>query len=714
MQEMIISRVARALELGTAQVDATVELLDEGCTVPFIARYRKERTGELDEVQIRAVEREIERVRQLEDRRAAILGALQEQGVSDGKLLGAIGEAQTLTRLEDLYAPYRPKRRTRAQKAVEAGLEPLARAIFEDQRGAVASASRYVGRGEAPVASAQEALDGARDIIAERVADDAVTREDMRERLRRHGRMVSAKKRGAEEDPKFKLYAEGFEAPLRALRPHQLLAMRRGEAEGALSVKCAGDDARWIEDLCRFWANVRDPQNRKLIEDAVADGYSRLLMPRTERDVRGELEADADAHAIGVFALNLKHLLLSAPMPDRRVLGVDPGLRTGCKLAVVGETGDVLEVGTCYIHDRRSADAPEAVARLIRRHGVELVAVGNGTGSREAQEAVAAALKLVGGTTRYAVVDEAGASVYSASDLAREEFPDMDVSLRGAVSIARRLQDPLAELIKIDPRSIGVGMYQHDVNQKELERALAAVVEDVVNAVGVDLNTASPALLTHISGLSASQAASICAHRAANGAFTSRQELGRVRGIGPKTFEQAAGFLRVRGGSEPLDNTGIHPERYALARDVLRAVNAHAPAPSLRGALDRALAAGKLDALASRHGVGAPTLRDIIDDLTAPGRDPRRALEPPPLRADVLTLDDLTPGMRLRGVVRNVLDFGAFIDLGVKQDGLVHISELAEHRVRSPYEVVHVGQTVEVRVLEVDHKRQRIGLSMRP
>jgi uncharacterized protein len=706
-QDTTAATIAANLTLKLSQVTGCLELLDEGATVPFIARYRKERTGGLDEVQIRAVAEEAARLRALEERRATILKGLGEQGVTDAKLLAAIRAADELTRLEDLWAPYRPKRQTRAQKAQDAGLGVLADAIAADSADVERIAARLICEGFADV---DAVMSGACDILAERVSDDAEARASVRRAMAERGRLVSKKRRGADEDPKYKNYVD-FESPTHRLRPHQVLAIRRGEQEKKLSSGIEVDDERLIEGLRGRFNSARKPKPRALWDSAVEDGYKRLLKPAVERDARGKLEEDADARAIEVFALNVTQLLMQPPMPARRVLGLDPGFRTGCKIAIIDEVGALLAVDHLYIHDARAAQAPGQLVALCKRHKVELIAIGNGTAGRESEEVVARAVKQLGGV-QYAIVDEAGASVYSASDVAREEFPELDVSLRGAVSIARRLQDPLAELVKIDPRSIGVGMYQHDVNQEALGRRLAAVVEDVVNRVGVDLNSASAPLLTHVAGIGPGLAKRIVEHRGKEGAFVKRDGLLKVKGLGPKTFEQCAGFVRVR-GVDVLDATGIHPERYALARAIMKAAGADKPGPGLTIPIARLDRDGTLARLAAEHKVGKATMDDVLAELQRPGRDPREELDPPMLRADVLSMDDLREGMWLTGTVRNVVDFGAFVDLGVKQDGLVHISQMADGFVKNPYEVVSVGDHVRVRVVEIDAGRKRIALSMR-
>lgn len=706
--QQLADQIATTLELNKRHIKATLELLDDGCTVPFIARYRKEQTGELDEVQIRAVQASAEKTRALEKRRASILSSLADQNIQNKTLLKDIREAADMVRLEDLYAPYRPRRQTRAQKALAAGLGQLATDVRDDRRGAANDYKQYI----CDAYPDQDAvLAGVIDIIAEEIADDIRVRDFMREKLRKFGRVESKKKRGADEDPTYQVYLD-FSGAVSRLKPHQLLALRRGEKDGALSVKFVGEQDRWSDWLKDKLAWAQDRKNRALVESAVDESYKRLIFPQTERAIRADLEEAADQHAIDIFALNLKNLLLQAPLPGKRVLGLDPGLRTGCKLAVIDEFGDVVDTGVCYVHDRRRDQAGAQLAKLIDKHRVEIVAIGNGTGSSEAQRAATDALELARQPAQFTVVNEAGASVYSASEVARAELPELDVSIRGAVSIARRLQDPLAELVKIDPKSIGVGMYQHDVNQVALASALDAVIEDVVNSVGVDLNSASESLLAKISGIGPKLAGRIVAWRAENGGFASRSQLLKVSGLGAKTYEQCAGFLRIRDGKEILDNTGIHPERYKLAKKILREADASQPGAALRANLTGLFDKGALDDLAASFGVGRPTLRDIVADLGAPGRDPREDLDAPKLRAKILTMEELEPGMRMDGVVRNVVDFGAFVDIGVKQDGLVHVSKMANERIRSPYDRVSLGQRVEVVVMEVDKKRGRISLSM--
>lgn len=688
--------IARTLDLDPRRVAAALALLDDGNTVPFIARYRKERTGNLDDAQLRAIEVQRGRLIKLDQRRESIRTTVREQGQLTAALDAALVAATTMAELEDLYAPFKRRRTTRGGKALEAGLEPVARAI-EANRDAVAVA-RGLCCADFPTVDA--VIAGAQDLLAEELASDAGARRRVRGIVRRHGLLEVKKKRGADDDPEWKAWYD-VRRPLARLRHHQILAVRRGEQLGALSARVRIDDDRMIAALCE---GVRS----RLHREAIADGYKRLLHPAAERDVRSELDEAADEHAIEVFAINLRNLLLQAPMPGRRVLAVDPAYRTGCKLAAIDATGRVLGTGLVYVHDGREARAPAELRALIATHRVDVVAIGNGTGTSEAQAAVAAAIE--GTPVRYVVVSEAGASVYSASELATAELGDLDVSYRGAVSIGRRLQDPLAELVKIDPRSIGVGLYQHDVDQGRLTQALDAVVEDAVNRVGVDVHTASPRLLTYVSGIGPRLAERLVALRDQGGLRT-RQDLLSVQGLGARTFEQCAGFLRVR-GPEPLDATAIHPERYAAARALLRAAGVGLGDPGLGAALADLRRTGQLDEIAQRHEIGRFTLDDLCEALTRPGRDPRADLAPPELRAKQLSLADLQVGMRLAGTVRNVVDFGAFVDIGAKQDGLVHVSKLADRFVRDPHEVVAVGDRVQVTVVSIDVDRERVGLSM--
>ncbi len=702
--------IADELSLTVDQVETTLDLLDDDNTVPFIARYRKDATGDLDEVAIRDVEREAEQIRRLEDRRATIRSSIDEQDELTDELADKIDAAETVAELEDLYAPYRPKRKTRGKRALDAGLEPVAEALLA---GESVDAMLPEHTGEA-YETPDEVLAGARDIIAERVADDPDARQFAREQMQQDGLFTCDRRRGAEEDETFEIYYD-FSVPVTEIEPHQLLAIRRGEKEKALSGGIEVDDERMVSRLEQF-VEMPDGPARGDLEEAIAEGWDRLLHPRTERQIRGDLEDEADAHAIGVFSVNLENLLLQPPLPDRRVVGLDPGYRSGCKIAAVDESGRLLETGQIFVHDSRKDDGAERLREMCTDHAIDVVAIGNGTASREAEELVAdvvAELASEGDSeVAYAVVDEAGASVYSASKTARREFPDLPTEKRGAVSIARRLQDPLAELVKIDPQSIGVGMYQHDVDQTRLAEALSHVVEDVGHAVGVDLDAASRELLAHVSGIGPALAGRIVEHRDEHGRFRSREELLQVRGVGSKTYEQCAGFLRIRDGDEPLDATGIHPSNYAIARELLEAAGASLGSPKLADALAALEDDGRVGQLAERHEVGPHTLREIVDTLTEPRRDPRDELDAPELRSDVLSMEDLREGMAVTGTVRNVVDFGAFVDIGVKEDGLVHISEMADRYVENPHEIVGVGDQVEVVVQSVDTDRGRIGLSI--
>ena len=717
--DQFVTQIAAELSLQPHQVAGAVRLLDEGNTIPFIARYRKEMTGSLDEEQLRLVQERLAYLRHLAARKETVLKAIAEQGKLTDELREAILAASTLQAVEDLYLPYKPKRRTRATVARERGLEPLAELILAQPHDGDPhrAAGAFVGD---EVPDVEAALAGARDIVAERVAEMADVRQTARLFYTNQADLrVHLADPAADPARKYELYYD-FRAPVAELLPHQVLAINRGEREGALRVTFAVEPAplvRWIE---RHVGLDLDSPFASQLHAAVEDGFHRLLAPAVERDVRRALTEQAEEHAIATFRRNLRHLLMQPPLRGHTVMGIDPGYRTGCKVAVCDPTGKVLATATIYPHEpqRRWAEAKATLRSLVEAHGVQAIAIGNGTASRETERLVAELLAELDGLPHrpaYAIVDEAGASVYSASPLARRELPDLDVAMRGAVSIARRLQDPLAELVKIDPKSIGVGLYQHDVNQKKLAAALDAVVESVVNAVGVNVNTASPALLARVAGLNRRLAEQIVAHRDEHGPFPTREALLDVRGLGPKAFEQAAGFLRVPDGENPLDNTAIHPESYHVVEALFRRLGFDAVPDGLRPGdllpLDDLRA--RVAELAAELGVGEPTLRDILDALAKPGRDPRDDLPPPVLRHDVLTLDDLREGMVLRGTVRNVVDFGAFVDIGVKQDGLVHISELADHFVRTPHDVVHVGQVVDVRVLAVDRERGRIRLSMR-
>ena len=701
-----------AQELGQKQeyVENVVRLIDEGNTIPFIARYRKEMHGAMDDTTLRNLETRLTYLRSLQDRRDEVKKAIENQGKLTEELAQAIDAAATLTEVEDLYRPYKQKRRTRGSMAREKGLEPLAEAIFaQDGRDPQALARDYVDP-EKGVNTPEEALQGANDIIAENLSDDADIRKALRQLVMRRGVFTCKAAEGAEEDGVYRLYYD-FSQPIPRLLDHQILAINRGEKEGVLkpAVTLTGNEGAAL--VCRA-ALKPTAQVSAFVRAAAEDAYDRLIFPAIQREVRNELSDRAYAGAIANFALNLKPLLMQPPVKGFVTMGLDPGYRNGCKVAVVDATGKVLDTAVVYptFSERKKQEAISTLSQLMRKHGVKHIAIGNGTASRET-EAMTVELLRSFPEASYMIVNEAGASVYSASPLAAEEFPEYDVNLRSAVSIARRLQDPLAELVKIDPKAIGVGQYQHDCPQKELDAALGGVVEDCVNRVGVDANTASRSLLQQVSGLTAVTAKNIVAYREENGSFTSRAQLKKVPKLGPKAFEQCAGFLRVPESKEVLDNTGVHPESYPAARALLELLGVK-KGESLAG-LDEKLAAYGLSKAAAQCGVGEPTLADIAKELSKPGRDPRDELPAPVLRKDVLEMKDLKPGMELTGTVRNVIDFGVFVDIGVHQDGLVHISEVCSRRLRHPSEMVKVGDIVKVVVLSVDEKRHRISLSMK-
>lgn len=705
------NKISQQLQVRPQQVTATIELLDAGNTVPFVARYRKEMTGGLDEEQIRLVGEWIEKLRALDERRSAVLASIEEQGKLTSELREALETAETLTEVEDLYLPYKPKRRTRASIARERGLQGLADLIVQQPVGRQTPEEAALAYLNDAVPQVADALAGARDIVAETISDHAEVRGGTRDKALQNGTLASEKLAdAADEREVYALYYQ-FESGLARLRPHQVLALDRGEAEKVLRVRVSVPERDWqIAILACFRADTRSPFFDQF-QQAMQDAADRLLLPAIERDVRRSLTEQAWRQAIAVFASNLRALLLQPPLAGHVVLGLDPGFRTGCKVAVVDATGKVLETATIYPHEpqKRVEEALKALRDLVQRHAVTLITIGNGTASRETEQLVARLLRELP-QVRYLITNEAGASVYSASTLARAELPGMDVTLRGAVSIARRVQDPLAELVKIEPKAIGVGMYQHDVDQGMLERTLTGVVEDVVNQVGVDVNTASPALLTYVSGIGPKLAEKMVAYRDEHGAFGCREDLRKVSGLGPKAFEQSAGFLRIRGGKQPLDASAIHPESYPVAEQILIRAQADMEmgAEQRRKLIDGLRQRRKVQELAQDVGCGVMTLEDILEQLARPGRDPRADLPAPILRSDVLKMEDLLPGMVLKGTVRNVIDFGAFVDIGVKQDGLLHRSQL-------PRGVeLKLGDVIEVEILKVEAERGRISLGWKP
>ncbi|HEY3315110.1 MAG TPA: Tex family protein [Bacillota bacterium] len=720
----IVSRLTRELSLGLTQVQNAVKLFDEGNTIPFVARYRKELTGEMDENVLRDLSERLGYLRKLEERKEEVIRLIGEQGKLTPELEAKIVAADSLQEVDDLYLPFQPKRRTRAMIARERGLEPLAallRAQSPEMPPAEEAAAPFVDP-EKGVPTAEAALAGAMDIVAEEISDEAEVRKEVRGRTSAEGTLAvviaDPTQAQAKEAAVYQMYFD-YREPLAKMPPHRVLAINRGEREGALKVKLEAPRETLVYDLQRRAAKEERSAAAPFLKQAAEDSYDRLISPSIEREVRAELTVRAEEQAIRVFSLNLRNLLLQPPIRGRVVLGIDPAYRTGCKWAVVSETSKLLETGVIYptVPQNDVAGATAVVKHLLKKYKIGAIAIGNGTGSRETEAFVADILHDLPDPSGlgYVIVSEAGASVYSASKLAGQEFPELDVSVRGAISIARRLQDPLAELVKIEPKAIGVGQYQHDVDQGRLEDTLGGVVESVVNSVGVDLNTASPSLLSYVAGVTASVAKNIVAYRDKVGHFASREELMEVSRLGEATFTQCAGFLRIPGGSHPFDNTSVHPESYEAAEKFLRKFGF---SPEDVGTARLALIKLKLKGVdlakaATDIGVGLPTLRDIIDALEKPGRDPRDELPKPLFRTDVLTLDDLKPGMILKGTVRNVVDFGAFIDIGVKHDGLAHVSELSDRFVKHPADAVAVGDVVRCRVLGIDLQRSRISLSLK-
>ena len=726
----IIETIARKLGVKNWQVEAAVKLIDEGNTIPFIARYRKEATGTLTDEQLRELGESLTYLRSLEERKSKVMESIREQGKLTKGLEAAIEAAQTLVEVEDLYLPYRPKRRTRAGIAKEKGLQGLADYILAQKKGSdvKAEAAKYVDEAK-DVKDAQEAIAGAMDIIAEQISDEARFRAWIREKTLAKGTLVTSQKAlkkakdGEEEDKTpaklkerrdvYEMYFE-YEEALRKIPGHRVLAVNRGEKENFLSVKIAApeeDILYYLERQVTRGAKEPDPGTFPYIKAAVRDSYDRLIAPAIERELRNQLTEEAEDGAIRVFASNLEQLLMQQPIAGKVVLGWDPAFRTGCKLAVADPTGRILDTKVIYptAPQNKVREAKLELQKLVSKYNVSVISVGNGTASRESEQVIAEFIKEQKRPLQYVIVNEAGASVYSASKLAAEEFPRFDVGQRSAASIARRLQDPLAELVKIDPKAIGVGQYQHDMNQKKLDGALTGVVEKCVNRVGVDLNTASFSLLSYISGISKTVAKNIVSYREENGAFGNRRELLKVAGLGPKAYQQCAGFLRIRGGSQPLDETSVHPESYPAVQELLRGLGLSMDRESFKAAVKMV---GDPAKKAAELGIGEPTLRDILQELEKPARDPREEMPAPVLRSDVLSMEDLVPGLKLKGTVRNIVDFGAFVDIGVHQDGLVHISKMSRKFIKHPLEVVRVGDVVEVTVLGVDTAKKRISLSM--
>ena len=716
LEQNTISYLAKMLDLKTAQVAAAVKLLDEGNTVPFIARYRKEATGEMKDEQLRQLAEKLASLRNLLKRQEEIKNSITEQGKMTPELSAAIDRVEKLQELEDLYLPYKQKKRTRAMIAKEKGLQPLADTIMEQKLktgNLTELAADYITE---DVPSAQEALEGAGDIIAEAISDSAALRARLRSRIWNTAVLTTQRDADADSEEIFAMY-EAYSEPVHRLPSHRILAINRGEKKGALKVKLTSDADADIQLICRQVIK-NDSISREFIENAAADAYKRLIFPALEREIRNQLTETAELQAIKVFGSNLKQLLLQPPLAGHTVMGLDPGYRTGCKMAVVDATGQVLAHGVLYITISEDAKRQSAqkVLDYINKYHVDLISIGNGTASYETEEFTAALIKEHKLNVHYLITNEAGASVYSASPLGIEEFPDYDVTIRGAISIARRIQDPLAELVKIEPKAIGVGQYQHDVNQKELAQALDDVIESAVNHVGVELNTASAALLKHIAGINATVAKNIIKYREANGRFTSRRQLLKVSRLGPAAYTQCAGFLRISGGDLALDNTPVHPESYELANKLLAEFDLTADDLKDKHKLDLFRTKLKLvrpEKLAQKLNAGLPTVRDILDALAKPGRDPRSDLPAPLTRQNIVKLEDIKVGSIMRGTVRNITDFGAFVDIGIKTAGLIHISELSSRRIKHPLDAVSVGDVLNVKVISVDPKRGRIGLSLK-
>ena len=695
----IFEQIAKELNIKVGQVENTVKLIDEGNTIPFIARYRKEVTGNLDDEILRNLEQKLQYLRNLEQRKEDVIRLIDELGELTEELRKEIINAETLSKVEDIYLPFRPKKRTRATIAKEKGLKPLADLILDrklNESNFEQKVSEFIDE-EKEVLTIEDAMAGALDIIAEMVSEDKDFRDILRNDANKNGVLVSEK--GKEENNVYDMYYE-FSEKISKLPAHRILAINRGEKEKALKVSVKLSDEKNIDDI--LFSLCMDKSNfcYKFLKEAVVDGYNRLLFPQIETEIRSDLKEKADTQSIEVFGKNLKPYIMQSPILDRVVLGIDPGYRTGCKVAVISKTGSVLDHVNIYPTkpQEKIKESKDTLAKLIKKYDVSLIAIGNGTASRETEKVVVELLnELKKEDLFYSIVNEAGASIYSASKLGQEEFPDLDVTVRGAISIARRIQDPMAELVKIEPKHIGIGQYQHDVNQKQLTETLSDVIEDCVNKVGVDVNTASFSLLSYISGMTKTMAKNLVSYRDENGAFKNRDEIKKVKGIGPKAYTQSAGFLRIRNGENPLDNTAVHPESYEIAE-------------KLYGKdLDKL----NVSKLSKELGVGELTLKDIIEELKRPGRDIREDMPKPILRSDVLSIEDLEVGMELKGTVRNVVDFGAFIDIGIKNDGLVHISQISNKYIKHPSEVLKVGDIVKVKILEIDLEKQKVKLTMR-
>ena len=707
----IVKTLSEELNIKESQVNAVIGLLDEGNTIPFIARYRKEVTGSLDDEVLRKFYTRLEYIKGFNERLDTIVKSITEQGFMTDEIMASLSAAHTMTELEDIYRPFKPKKKTRASVAKEKGLAPFAKTLLELNKDVVVleEAKKYINE-EKKVLTIEDAIQGAEDIIAEQVSDDPKYRKQIRDFIMRTGKIKTVENE-PDEKGTFDMY-KNYEEAVNRIAPHRILAINRGENMKCLKVSIVIDDE---EILGRIKSKIvnKDTDSSKYVLEAIDDAYKRLIFPSLENEIRNELTEKAEETSMVVFKENLKQLLLVAPVEHRIVLGFDPGFRTGCKLAVVDEFGQVLDTGVCYPTEPRkdTEGAKRIIKALINKHNINMIALGNGTAGRESEAFLRELISELPHKIDYVIVNEAGASVYSASPLGTKEFPDYDVALRSAVSLARRLQDPLAELVKIDPKAIGVGQYQHDMNQKRLGEVLGGVVENVVNSVGVDLNTASPSLLEYVSGISSSLAQSIVSYREKNGPFKSREELLKVNKLGPKAYEQCAGFLRIRNGY-PLDNTAVHPESYHFAISLLKELK-HSVDDLGSEDLKNILKNIDINEYANRLNVGAPTLSDIIEELIKPGRDPRKDVEVAELRNDVIDIKDLAVGMVLKGTVRNIMDFGVFVDIGVHQDGLVHISELSNNFVKHPLDVVHINEIVKVKVISVDVNKKRIGLSIK-